>query len=374
MIDRERIVKEFLGMVKITSLSKKEGEFASYLSKRLAGMGLEVIIDEKSRKLTESDTGNVIGRWRGNVNGIPPILFAAHMDTVVPGEDIRPVIRDGVIYSSGDTVLGGDDKSGIAAILEALQHIKEEGIPHGDIEVLFTVGEEIGLLGARYLDYTLLDAKTGYVLDCNGAPGTIINRAPAQDKISAVIYGKAAHAGMNPEEGVSAIQVAARAINNMKLLRIDEETTANIGVINGGAATNIVCDRVELKGEARSLSDEKLALQTQHMYDCLRKACEDMGADLEIDLGREYSSYHIPESDMLIRVAKKAAEAAGLVTRVVSSGGGSDTNYFNVKGIKAVNLGTGMNKVHTTEEEIKVEDLVNTAKLVAAIISERAEN
>ncbi len=370
MINTERLVQEFCELVKIDSLSKKEAALAAVLQRKLTELGLEVIKDKKSAAAAGSDSGNLLGRLKGNVQGARAVLLVAHMDTVTPGEGISPVIDDGVIRSSGATVLGADDKSGIAAILEALRHIAEEKLPHGDLEVLFTVGEEAGLLGSRYLDYSLLKAQLGFVLDSGGSPGTIINQGPAQDKIKAVIIGRTAHAGVNPEDGISAIQVAAKAIDHMKLLRIDEETTANIGTISGGNVTNIVCDRVVIEGEARSLSDDKLDRQTQHMLDCLKKTCEESGARLEVTTERLYPAFFVDRAEPLIGLACRAASAAGFEAKVMASGGGSDTNYFNARGIRTLNLGTGMNRVHTTEEQIKISDMTGTARYVAALVSE----
>jgi tripeptide aminopeptidase len=370
MINQEQLVREFMEMVKIDSPSKKEGQFAVYLKERLIRLGLEVVIDEKAGLTAGSNTGNLLGRLKGNRAGLPVILFSAHMDTVSPGEGIQPHIRENTIYSSGDTVLGSDDKAGIAAILAALRHIKEEQREHGDIEVLFTIGEEVGLLGSRYLNYNLLRAQMGFVLDSGGDVGTIICQAPTHDRLNFVIYGKAAHAGMNPEEGVSAIQVAARGIYKMNLLRIDEETTANIGVIKGGNATNIVCEKVELQGEVRSMSEEKLQRQTLHMIACLQEACDEMGARLEVKTVREYSAFTIKEGEQVVEVARQAANALGLTAKITSSGGGSDTNYLSAHGIKTVNLGIGMSNPHTKEEFIKIEDLVMAARYVVAIVEQ----
>lgn len=368
MINQERLVKEFMEMVKIDSLSHKEGKFASYLKDKLIELGLEVYVDEQAGRKAGSNAGNILGRLKGNRQDVPVILLSAHMDTVPSGEGIQPQLRGDAIYSDGNTILGSDDKAGIAAILEALRHIREEQQEYGDIEVLFTVGEEEGLLGARYLDYGMLRAKMAFVLDCDGAPGTIIRQAAAHDKIYAVLHGKAAHAGMNPEDGVSSIQVAARAINNMNLLRIDEETTANIGVIKGGEVTNIVCDRVELVGEVRSMSEKKLYQQTKHMINCLQEACHEMGARLEVETKKIYPAFALSQDEAVLKIAQQAAEVLGIEVKVISSGGGSDANYFNQYGIKTVNLGIGMSNVHTKDEYIKIKDLEMSARYVAAIV------
>lgn len=370
MVNKERLIESFIEMVQIDSQSKEEDRFAAYLKVEMEKLGIEVVEDTHSASAANVETGNVIGRFKGNKEGVQTILLCAHMDTVLPGKNIRPVIRDGIICSNGDTILGADDKSGIAAILEALKCLNEKNIPHGDIEILFTFGEEIGLLGARYLNYGLLKARSGYVLDSGGSPGTIINRGPAQDNINAVIYGKAAHAGANPETGISSIQVAARAIDRMRLSRIDEETTANIGKIYGGKATNIICDYIVLEGEARSLNESKLELQTKHMIDCLQKACDDYGAKLECKTERMYPSFYVNEKEAVVQKAKTAGARIGLNVNVKSTGGGSDIHFFNTSGICTINLATGMNKVHTTEEEISIDDLFDIARYVVAIVEE----
>ncbi|QXM06830.1 M20/M25/M40 family metallo-hydrolase [Crassaminicella indica] len=366
MINKERIVNEFLKYVQIDSPTKREGQFANFIAKELKNIGLEVHIDNAGEKVG-SDTGNVIARLEGSKD-IEPILFSCHMDTVSPGEGIKPVVKDGVIYSDGTTVLGGDDKAGIAAVVEALKVIKEKNIEHGPIEVVFSIYEEGGLFGAKNLDYTKIQSKRAFVLDSGGDPGQIIIKGPAQDKINAKIIGKPAHAGVCPEEGISAIQVAARAISSMNLLRIDEETTANVGVIQGGKVTNIVCPEVEIKAEARSLNNEKLDKQTAHMVKCLEEAAKEFKAEVEIDTKRMYSAFSIDEDDEIVNIVRKACENIGLKPFTQASGGGSDTNILNGHGIKAVNLGIGEKKPHTLEEHLKIEDLVNSARLVVEII------
>lgn len=366
MINRERIVKEFLKYVQIDSPTKKEGEFAAFIAEELKNIGLEVYIDDAGEKVG-SDTGNVIARLKGTKESAP-VLFSCHMDTVSPGEGIKPIIKDDVIYSDGTTILGGDDKAGIAAVVEALRVIKENNMEHGPIEVVFSIYEEGGLFGAKNLDYSKITAKNAFVLDSGGEPGQIIVQGPAQDKVNAKIIGKSAHAGVAPEEGISAIQVAAAAINRMRLLRIDEETTANIGVIEGGKATNIVCPEVTIKAEARSLNNEKLDKQTAHMVECLQQAAEEFDAQVKIDTERMYSAFYIDENDEIVNIVRQACDKIGLKSFTQASGGGSDTNILNGNGIKAVNLGIGEKKPHTLEEHLKIEDLVNSARLVLEII------
>lgn len=371
MVNRDRIVDEFLRMVRIDSPSMHERDIADYLIKKMTGMGLDVKEDDAGKAIGNISgrvTGNLIATLKGKVQGAPTVLFSAHMDTVEPGRGVNPVIKDNVIYSDGNTILGSDDKAGIAAVLEAVEVIREEGLPHGDIEIVFTVYEEGGLRGAKNLDYDRLKAKFGFVLDCDGSAGTIITKAPSQYRITASIIGKAAHAGIKPEEGVNAIYVASTAISKMQLGRIDDETTANIGVIQGGKATNIIPELVNIEGETRSIDPDKLEQQTNLIIETLEQAAREMGAKAEVDKELLYPRLKLDESDTAVDLAVKAARALGLNPSLVSTGGGSDANIFNGFGIPTVNLGIGMSKVHSTEEFIKIDDLVLNARYVLEII------
>lgn len=367
-MNTDRMVNEFLEMVKVDSLSLKEGKFASLLSEKLRNMGFEVYIDNAG-ELSGGDTGNVLGRLKGNLN-TQPVLLCAHMDTVVPGENIKPEIRDGVIYSDGTTILAGDDKAGIAAILEAVRYLKENNIPHGDIEVAFTISEESGMYGAKNMDYGWLRSKLAFVLDSGGNVGNVIIKAPAQYKTYTTIKGRAAHAGVAPENGISAIQVATRAVESMKLLRIDEETTANIGSITGGGATNIVCDKVDMAMEARSLVRSKVEVQAKHMLECIENACSEFGAEHETKQFLSYPEVNLDNDAEVVQLVEAAIRRIGIEPCLKSTGGGSDTNIMSGKGLQAVTLAIGMSNVHTTSEFIAISDMEKTAKLVAAIIQE----
>jgi tripeptide aminopeptidase len=366
MVNEKRLVSEFMELVKIDSVTRSEGNVAKVIKEILEGLGAEVYVDNAGEKVG-SNTGNIIAKIKGKLEK-PTILFSAHMDTVVPGEGINPIIKDGVIYSERDTILGADDKAGIAAIIEGIRVLKENNIPHGDIEILFTIAEEGGLFGVKNLEYKKLEAQLGYVLDSDGKPGTIVVKGPAQDKIDVTIKGKAAHAGVSPEQGVSAIVIASKAISNMNLLRIDEDTTANIGVISGGTATNIVTEKVEIKGEARSTVEEKLNSQTKHMVECFEQWAKELGGEAIVSTERVYSAFNLTENDPVVKNAIKAAENLGFNVVLKATGGGSDTNILNTYGIPTVNLGIGMVKPHTTDEQIAIEDLVNSAKYVVELI------
>lgn len=368
MINEERVLKRFLEYVQIGSESYNEGDFAKVLAKDLSDIGLEVEIDNAG-EVVGSNTGNVIARLKGNVEG-DAILFSCHMDTVAPGKNIKPIIKDEVVYSDGTTILGGDDKGGIASIVEALTVIKENDIKHPTIELVFTIAEEVGLFGSKNVDYSKITAKKGYIFDTSGDPGIIVTKGPAQDKILVKITGKPAHAGVAPENGISAIQIASEAINNMKLLRIDENTTANIGKISGGTAVNIVCPEVLIEAEARSTIEECLDVQTKHMIEEFEKAAAKFDGSVEINVSRLYGPFVVDENHEVVQRAKRAFDILGIQSKTVASGGGSDTNIFNCNGITAVNLASGERNPHTLQESMKIEDLYTVSKVVLALINE----
>jgi tripeptide aminopeptidase len=370
MVNKQRIIDEFIELVQIDSPTSKEGAVAKVLVEKLKELGLDVYVDDAGVK-SGGETGNVIATLKGSREG-KSVLFSAHMDTVSPCIGIKPIIDEanGIIKSDGTTILGSDDKGGIAAILEAIKIIKENNIDHGDIKIVFSIWEEGGMFGAKYLDYSKVNVDYAFVLDSGGSPGEIIVKAPAQDKIDVKIKGRPAHAGLAPEEGISAIMVASSAIEKMKLLRIDEETTANIGIVQGGIATNIVMPELEIVAEARSLDNSKLDVQTQHMVDTFKEAASQFGAEIEINTERMYGAFKVDENDDIVNMAKKAFSNMGVDVNVTSTGGGSDTNILNANGVKAINLGIGMKKAHTLEEYIAIEDLLNSARMVVEIIKE----
>ncbi|SHI09993.1 M20/M25/M40 family metallo-hydrolase [Desulfosporosinus lacus] len=367
MFNRERLLAEFLELIRIDSPTKNERQIADILKNRLLSIGMTVSEDDAGQRF-EGNCGNVFAYLKGNLPKAPVVLFSAHMDTVEPCLNIEPQLQGGIITSAGPTILGADDKSGIAPILEALRTIEEQNIPHGDIQVVFSVAEEGGLNGVKNLDKTLLKADLGFVMDCVGGPGEIILAAPGQDRLNVMIKGRASHAGFAPEDGISSIVVAAKAISSMPTGRIDEETTANIGTIQGGRATNIVADEVHIACESRSRDLIKLERQTSQMCEAFKHCAEEMGAVAEIEVIRLYEPFTLAEESQVVVIASQAARAAGLKVITGATGGGSDANYYNVYGIPCAVLGTGMKKPHTTEEAIEEEDLYRTADLLVEII------
>ncbi|MFQ6387160.1 tripeptidase T [Priestia aryabhattai] len=372
MINEQRIVDLFIELVQVDSETKHEEKIAVVLKEKFTALGVEVVEDDAKEK-TGHGANNLICTLSATKEGVDTIYFTSHMDTVVPGNGIKPSIEDGYIKSDGTTILGADDKAGLAAMLEAITVLKEENIAHGKIEFIITVGEESGLVGAKALDSSLVTAKFGYALDSDGKVGDIIVAAPTQAKVNATIYGKTAHAGVAPERGVSAITIASRAISKMPLGRIDKETTANIGRFEGGTQTNIVCDRVDILAEARSLIPEKMEAQVVKMKEAFETAAQEMGGRAEVDIKVMYPGFKFGDGDHVVEVAKKAVANIDRPSRLLQSGGGSDANVIAGFDIPTVNLAVGYEDIHTTNEKIPVEELVKTSELVVSIIKEVAK-
>jgi tripeptide aminopeptidase len=369
MINEERLLKEFLELVQVDSETKNEAEIAKVLKQKFLDLGVDVVEDDTTAT-TGHGAGNLICTLKGSKEQVDTIYFTSHMDTVVPGKGIKPSIKDGYVVTDGTTILGADDKAGLAVMLEVVRVLKEQSISHGTIQFIITVGEESGLVGAKALDPTLLVAKYGYALDSDGKVGNIIVAAPTQAKVKATIFGKTAHAGVAPEKGISAITIAAKAISRMPLGRIDEETTANIGRFEGGTQTNIVCDHVEILAEARSLVNEKMEEQVQKMKAAFEEVASEMGGRAEVDVQVMYPGFKFGEGDHVVEVARKAAAKIGRSSELLRSGGGSDANVIAGFGIPTVNLAVGYEEIHTTNERMPIEELNKLAEYVIAIIEE----
>lgn len=377
MIQQDRLVEQFLDLVRIDSETKHEQQISKALKQLFAELGLEVFEDDTAA-VTGHGSGNLILTLEATPDKaeLPAMLFTCHMDTVTPGNGIKPTVHeDGYIRSDGTTILGSDDKAGIAAMIEAIRVLKEQGIPHGKLQFVITAGEESGLLGARAMAKNppkQLVAKYGYAIDSSGKVGEIAVAAPTQARVQISIKGRSAHAGVNPEDGISAIQVASKAISRMPLGRIDSETTANIGSFAGGGATNIVCERVDIAAEARSLVQEKLDRQLAAMKQACESAAEEMGAKAEFVSDIIYPAYKYDETSPVVQLAMKAIRSIGRTPKTFHTGGGSDANMFNGMGIPTVNLAVGYEKIHTTEEQMPIQELVAAAELVVAIVKESA--
>jgi tripeptide aminopeptidase len=364
----ERVVRMFLDLASTDSASFEEKQIKDKIVTHLKELKLEFMEDDAGSQIG-GNCGNIVCFVKGE-EGLPAVAFLSHMDTVSPCQNKEPVVIGDIIKTNGRTILGGDDHAGVCVILEMLYRMQENKIPHGDIYAIFTVAEEKGLLGAKHLDLTKIPVQYAFVLDDGGPIGTYSYTAPTQMTFEAKIFGKAAHAGVEPEKGVSAIQILSHAIFHMKLGRISQSTTANVGVLNGGLATNIICDLVHVKGEARSLEKEELEAQIEHMKACFEEAAHFFGGSVSLVAKKEYETYHIKEEHPMVRVLEKASQKAGLSLYRVKSGGGSDTNILNAKGVPSVNLSVGMQEVHTVHEWIRISDLKRATDFVCCIIEE----
>ncbi len=367
MIDKKRIHDLFVKLVEIDSPSKQENLICDFLCDYFCSINQEFSVDNAG-EIIGGTTGNLHVRISGTIPG-PTRLFSAHMDTVQPGERIKACLNEnGNFVSRGDTILGGDDKAGIAALLEAYNYIREHKIPHPPLEFLFTVCEEQGLLGIRAFDFNKTQAKWGYVLDAGDKPGAIVVKSPAINSFEFLVKGVAAHAGINPEAGINAITVAAHALANMPNGRINEQTTCNIGMIRGGVARNIVADSCLMIGEARSLSGKELAALTTELTNSFIDAVRLKGAVPDVKVEQLYPEIELSPESEIVKHCVETIRSLDIEPFLIGTGGGSDASIINAKGIPCLNLGVGMNEVHTTKESISLKSLIDTTRIVVSLM------
>lgn len=367
MINESRLVDLFLNLCKINAPALREKDSVAWTKDYLTQHSLDFVEDEAGKAIG-GNANNLIVKLPGNLPGAPRIYLSAHFDTVEPTEGIVIEEIDGVFHATSDTILGADDKGGMAPAIEAVLSLRESGEPHGDVYLLLTVAEEIGLQGAGALKIEELGLDFGYVLDTGPPVGSYVTRTANHDKLDIVVKGVPAHAGKDPENGINAIQVVADAVHGMRIGRIDEETTANLGTIQGGSATNVVCANVSIKAEARSTNIQTLDDQIAHMKQRFVDAAQKWGAEVEFNHVRHYRSYDIDASSTVVRIAQEASRNLGLNPELRTTLGGSDANVFNAKGVPSIVIATGMQKIHTHDEHISRADLIKTAELSLEIL------
>lgn len=358
------LVDEFVELVSIDAESGYEAEIAKAVMAKLRKIGLDVEMDDAGSKFG-GNSGNVIGRAAGKGE---PIILCAHLDRVKPGRGIKPVIEQGVIRSSGDTILAADDVSGVVAILGGLREAMKRG-PLPAVEVVFTVSEETHLSGSRNLDYNRLSSKMAYIFDASRPVGTIVTSSPTHVGYQAHVIGQAAHAAVNPQDGVSAIRAAAAAIAKLPFGWVDDHTTANVGLVGGGVATNIVCDSVNFKGEIRSLDAARAMALADEFVRIILAEAEACGARAEVNTSLEYMGYTVDRNSPVVLRVMKALERMGMGVTIESTMGGSDGNVFNANGICSIVLGTGCQLVHSTREFMPIDELVASVKLVDSLLA-----
>lgn len=358
MVNNDRLLATFLELVQIDSETGSEEKIQPILKRKFEQLNLQVEEDDAGKYdyLGANNLICTLPNSEGYENS-DKIYFTSHMDTVAPGIGVKPTVADdGYIYSDGTTVLGADDKAGLAAILETIQVINEQNLLHGQVQFVITVGEESGLEGAKVLDASLLDADYGYAVDASSPVGTTVIGAPTQMKLSATIYGKKAHAS-TPDMGVSAINIAAKAISEMSLGRIDDETTANIGRFEGGSATNVVADEVTLQAEARSHSDDKINKQVAHMKQVFENTAESYGCTASVTVKESYKGFKVDSEAKVAKIAALSANHLNLDPQTKVGGGGSDASIINTYGIPSVILGVGYENIHSKNERMEIKAL-----------------
>ncbi len=357
MIRQERLVGSFCDLVRIDSPSDEEEEVALHLTDRLSRLGFSVARDAH---------GNVIA----SEDGENPLLLSAHMDTVEPGRGIQPIIKGDRITSDGTTILGGDCKAGVAAILEGLESVGEDGTSRRPVQVVFTRGEEIGLVGASNLDYSMIRASEAVVFDGNGPVNTITGASPTYMRFDITVKGRAAHAGVEPEKGLSAIRIATEIINELPNGRLDDETTFNVGLISGGSVRNAVPADATFGGEWRSRNTETLDSIKMQLLTTLDRARERYKeATIEEDLEVMFQMYNLDPEEQIVRLVTRVMRDMDLVPNIRPSGGGTDGNVMRLHGIESVVVGMSTNEMHTVDEYVVIPDLVNTARFCQEVIS-----
>lgn len=376
-VNRERLAASFTELCEIDSPSRREGRISRHLQQVFRELGATEIVEDDSAGRTGSESGNLIIRFAGALE-CTPIFFSCHMDTVQPAEGVR-VKRSGDLFTSeGDTVLGSDDKSGLAACIEAMRVLRENERPYRPVEFVITTCEEIGLVGAKALEPALVRAREGYALDSSGF-ARVITHAPAANRLTITVTGVAAHAGLHPEWGVSALILAARALARVPSGRIDEETTANFGTISGGAASNIVPEKVVIEGEVRSHSMAKLERVTEEVREIFTATVaawtDPTGSAkgtpaVDVAVRQDFPVMQLEREEPVLRRVEAAARSIGMTLTYERAGGGSDANIFNGNGLATAIVATGMTNVHSTKEQVELQDMVDLTRLLLALLTE----
>jgi tripeptide aminopeptidase len=360
------VLDNFLTLVNIASESGNEKNIVKYLVKRLKQYTRDISVDNSLGEFPKG-IGNVIAKIKGNKK-YKPIMLCAHMDTVKPGIAINPQISNNIITSDGTTILGADDKAGIAAILTLLKLIHKDKVDCCPLEIVFTVSEECGLKGSKNLNFNLLDSESGYILDSDGRIGAACNKAPSYMYIKLQVVGKSAHSGMDPNKGIDAIKIASEAISKLKTGVIDNNTRINIGTIKGGTALNIVPELVELEIEIRSFSDAKIKSQLNNIKQVFKKSANKYKGKIKIFSNLEFKKYHIKSNSNILKIFKQACKNINVKPKLISSFGGSDANIFNNSNMDVLNIAVGYKKPHTKKESIGLSSLQESTELIYEIV------
>lgn len=365
--DVGRLFEIFFDLVRLGSEPGNEGEVCAYIREFCTGLGLAVH-EDAAAAATGSQCGNLVIRVpAGAFSPLPPVILCAHMDTVKPSAHVIPFDLGDRFVSMSDTILGADCKAGIASILATVEKLLEVGGPYRALELIFTVQEEPGLVGVQSLDMSLLDGRWGVVLDGSGPVGGIVIEAPSQEKLKFAVKGRAAHAGVEPEKGANAIVCAARGIAGVPTGRLDGTTTSNVGLISGGVAVNVVPEAARVECELRSMSDERLEVERRRLVDSFERAAEEYGCQLEVEVTRAFDHFKLDATATPVYYLARALKDCGFEPALTTSGGGSDANVLNARGLQVAVMNIGLVNAHTKEEYIMKDELAGVARAVTGL-------
>jgi tripeptide aminopeptidase len=367
--ERERLVADFVRLCEIESPSGDERAMADAVTADLRGIGLEVDEDDTAEE-TGAGAGNLLARLAGP-EGAPTIMLCAHIDTVPLAGPVQVQRADGVLTNRHEAILGADNKAAVATVLGAARRLAKAGSPTG-IELLFTTSEERALRGAKAFDRGSLSADYGFVFDHASPIGEVVVASPTYYRLAASFRGQAAHAGIRPEAGANAIAAAAAAIARMQIGRIDDETTANVGRIEGGTAANVVAERCDVELEARSLDDARAGEVVSELVDACAEAASDGHCDLDTSVERLFRGYRLTRTAAPIETAAAALEACGIEPVYIATGGGSDANALISAGLPVVNLANGTERNHQPDESVTEDALEKMLDVTLAIVAQAA--
>jgi tripeptide aminopeptidase len=372
LLNHQRMTERFIQLVQIESGSQNEAEICAFVAEQLRQLGAEsVLIDDASKQLGGTG-GNVFARFKGTVDA-PPLLLSAHLDTVSPTTGIQIVRTENEIKTDGRTILGADNKAGVAIILEVLQTLQERNLPHPPLEVVFSIREEKGLLGAKAFDASQLRARYGLVVDGREVPSDLFIQSPTHWKFEVVFHGRAAHAGAEPEKGRNAIQMAAKAIAQMEWGRLDEETTANIGIVEGGQAMNIVPDRVKLVGEFRGFDPKRVEALINRWRELCERVAKEHEGSVELNFSKTFDAVRLEPDAPIVKAAVAALKELGVEPKLTRTGGGSDANAFSTHGIQCLVFPTGADAIHTPQERLILSNFYTCGEAVLRTITHWAK-
>jgi tripeptide aminopeptidase len=367
--ERERVLDDFVRLCEIESPSRHERAVADAVRADLERLGLEVEEDDTGVD-TGSEAGNLLARIPGPEGG-RTVLLCAHLDTVPLAGPVEVKSENGVLTNAHEAILGADNKAAVATVLGAARRLTAEGSPVS-VELLFTTCEELALGGAKAFERGRLRAEFGYVFDHASPIGELVTASPTYYRLEADFRGQAAHAGIRPEAGRNAIAAAARALAAMKIGRVDEATTANVGTIEGGTAANVVAERCHVLLEARSLDDARAGELVSGMVDALTEAASEADCDVETTVERQFQAYRFPRSAPVVEVAAEALRASGIEPVYINTGGGSDANALIAAGLPVLNVANGTERNHQPDESVTVDALERMLDVTLAIVERAA--